>query len=299
MRKYASNSPDSKELVDELEFVWDQVKSNVSSSNSSSPVHTHSGLAINRAETSPPAAAPTFSFLNRTIKRVGGNPTMSPKRQSQDLRIHTGSPLSHSQIDDSTDDDADNEEFVDAPDSQLAEPGPTNPHHTFSEDNKSTNSRNNPPQSGPHDIKDVTKHSASKSNSREPTSRWRKRIEGALIKMTAEVAAIREQLEAKSWAKAKTKRGRFEQIAWSIFSFFLKMIAVDLIGLVFILLYLRRKKDGRLEGAIRVLLGDAVAQVQRVGTGVQRQAQKNINLVVGKMALGASARKVSGGGRTS
>jgi hypothetical protein len=294
MRKYASTSPDSKELVDELEFVWDQVKTNVSSSNSSSPVQTHSAQGINRLE-SPPPAAPSFSFLNRTIRRVGGNAVTSPKKPSQDLRLSTQSPLSQSHMDETSDDDADNDEFVDAPDSQIAEPGPLNPHTPFSEDNKSTNSRQNPPQSDFHDIKDVKKNPSSKKPGNESSSRWRKRIEGALIKMTAEVAALREQMDAKSWAKAQTKRGKFEQIAWSVFSFFLKMVAVDLIVLVFVLLYLRRKKDGRLEGAIRVLLGDAVAQVQKVGSGVQRQAQKNINLVVGKMALGASSRKLTGG----
>ena len=31
MHRYASRSPDARELVAELEFVWDQVKSNVSS----------------------------------------------------------------------------------------------------------------------------------------------------------------------------------------------------------------------------------------------------------------------------
>lgn len=131
-------------------------------------------------------------------------------------------------------------------------------------------------------------------------NRWRKKIESTLIRLTAEVAALREQLEARSWAKAKTRRGRFEQIFWSVFSFLAKMIAVDLVLLVFILMWMRRKKDGRLEGAIRVLLGDAVASVSKVGTGVQRQAiqaQKGVQRgvrVVGKMALGA--KKPSGGG---
>src|SRR5690349_9423073 len=45
MRKYASPSPDARELVSELEFVWDQVKSNVPSS-SSSPLHTHGGVGL-------------------------------------------------------------------------------------------------------------------------------------------------------------------------------------------------------------------------------------------------------------
>jgi hypothetical protein len=40
MHQYASPSPDSRELVAELEFVWDQVKSNVPSSSSSSPLQT-------------------------------------------------------------------------------------------------------------------------------------------------------------------------------------------------------------------------------------------------------------------
>ena len=37
MRQYASRSPDARELVAELEFVWDQVKSNISSNASSHP----------------------------------------------------------------------------------------------------------------------------------------------------------------------------------------------------------------------------------------------------------------------
>lgn len=38
MHKYASTTPESRELVDELEFVWDQIKSNSISSTNSSPL---------------------------------------------------------------------------------------------------------------------------------------------------------------------------------------------------------------------------------------------------------------------
>jgi hypothetical protein len=312
MRKYAYTSPDSRELVDELEFVWDQVKSNVSSSNSSSPVHNHSGLGIadapaeSQSPPQPPAPAPAFSFLNRGVKRVNAAGPPPAIRTSQDLRAMTSSPLSQSQIDDESEDDAQGEEFVDAPDSQIADLIPSNPHPTFSDDNKSTGWSQLPhPSDTAEDSKAAKKSQAQllppSSSSKRPSAasdaRWRKRMEAALVKMTAEVAALRELLEARSWAHSR--RARLEQLAWAALGFVGRLIIVDLALLVLLLLWLRRKKDGRLEGAIRVLLGDAVAQVQRVGSGVQRQAQKSVGLVVGKMALGATSRKGIGGGASN
>jgi hypothetical protein len=304
MRKYASTSPDSRELVDELEFVWDQVKSNVSSSNSSSPVHTTQGLGLSThataaAESSTqqqsPPPAPPFSFLNRSLKRPG----VSPQRKSQqNLHLSITSPLSQSQVDESSSEDGDAEEFVDAPDSQIADPRPP-PHPTFSDDNKSVTSpqTQHPPEPPDEEVEKalVEKKKVAAATKRAPDARWRKRIEGALVKMTAEVAALREQLEARSWARGG-RRATFERIARQFFSFLAKVIVFDLILLVGLLFWLRRKKDGRLEGAIRVLLGDAVAQVQKVGSGVQKQAQKGVGLVVGKIALGASTKKVGGRG---
>ncbi|KLJ12856.1 hypothetical protein EMPG_12144 [Blastomyces silverae] len=43
MNKYASSTPEARELISELEFVWDQIKANSSSSHSSgSPIHASS-----------------------------------------------------------------------------------------------------------------------------------------------------------------------------------------------------------------------------------------------------------------
>ena len=42
-------------------------------------------------------------------------------------------------------------------------------------------------------------------------------------------------------------------------------IVVNTVVLGIVLVYMRRKDDRRLEGAVRVLLGDAVAQVQKIG----------------------------------
>jgi len=88
--------------------------------------------------------------------------------------------------------------------------------------------------------------------------------------MTAEVAALREQLAAKRlWSR--NRQGTLLSWLWSFFSGAVKHVAVDVVVLGLLLLWLRRKNDGRLEGAMRVLLGDAVAEAQRVGTGVQKK----------------------------
>ena len=50
----------------------------------------------------------------------------------------------------------------------------------------------------------------------------------------------------------------------------IQLFVADAVILWVVILYLRRKDDRRLEGAVRVLLGDAVAQVQKVGREVRR-----------------------------
>jgi hypothetical protein len=111
------------------------------------------------------------------------------------------------------------EEFVDAPDSQVAEELPPN---EGSPTSKAEPAAAEPPETP------SKKPSTLGSPNKDP--RWRRRVEAALVRMTAEVAALREQV---------------------------------ILGIF--LLWMRRKKDTRIEGAARVLLGDAVAQVQRVG----------------------------------
>ena len=96
--------------------------------------------------------------------------------------------------------------------------------------------------------------------------KWKKRVEQALFKMTAEVAALREQLEARrlfSYSRKYTIFRFIFRLLWGS----LKHIAVDIVILGLILLWMRRKDDRRLEGAIRVLLGDAVTQVRGAQIG--------------------------------
>jgi hypothetical protein len=109
--------------------------------------------------------------------------------------------------------------------------------------------------------------------------------------MTAEVAALREQLEARRlWSR--NRHGKLLDWIWSMASAVIKHIAVDFVFLALLLIWLRRKKDGRLETAFRILLGDTVAQVRQVGTEVQTQVQKGVGNL--GRALGAAPKK---GGR--
>jgi hypothetical protein len=94
MHKYASPSPDSRELVAELEFVWDQVKSNVPSSSSSSPLrtqdHIQSGYEHHDLGQSGRAAMGMSSDLDDIRDRPNGD----TEDDGQPLRIK--SPMSQS-----------------------------------------------------------------------------------------------------------------------------------------------------------------------------------------------------------
>lgn len=178
------------------------------------------------------------------------------------------SPMSQSQEDEAEAEER--EEFVDAPDSQThdepvlissmesgAEPG-------AQQDAPGPPAKIEPPASG--------------SPSRDP--RWRRRMEAAMVRMTAEIAALREQLEHRRLF-AYSRRYRVMRFLGSIAWFVIKHVAVDIMILGIVLLWMRRKKDRRLEDAVGVLLGDAVVKVQKVG-------EKQVAAL--KMQLGGKSR---------
>lgn len=260
MHKYASPSPDSRELVAELEFVWDQVKSNVPSSSSSSPLQTLGSMGLHI----PPDYQQLGSGKTKGRAELAGD----DDDDDEEPPLQIKSPMSQSEEDlEEEEADLEREEFVDAPDSQYnptsedagvqtdlaqQEPVPYNPAGTPSK-SKALIPKPASPAPAPPSPKETAEQ-----------QKWRKRVEQALVKMTAEVAALREQLESRRLFTHSRKYKFFR----SIFRFLwgsLKHVAIDIVILGIVLLWMRRKKDRRLEGAVRVLLGDAVAQVQRVG----------------------------------
>ncbi|KAK4631872.1 Autophagy-related protein 37 [Fulvia fulva] len=248
MHKYASTTPEARELVEELEFVWDQIKNNSqhSSSEHSSPLQTierrdymHSGGSSgNNGGASASAAA----------LESGG------KDSNKGLRVL--SPQSEADEDEAAEDER--EEFVDAPISQIDEADlqePSEPGNDGSSPDRFLAPRRPIP-------------SASEN-------RWRRRMESSLIKLTTEITALREQLESRRWLNYQRKHSWLGWVArlswWAV-----QLVVADAVILWIVILYMRRKQDRRLEGAVRVLLGDAVAQVQNLGTQVKIPAMPRI-----------------------
>lgn len=248
MHEYASATPEARELVAELEFVWDQIRnnSNPSVSSASSPLqpheHTHGsypGLASSNVA----------GFGDRT--GLGGEGTRQPMRVL--------SPVRQGAEDDTEDDRGEREVFVDAPVSQYG-------------DQYGEQEEEGQEESGAQDTYDGAVDDRTPSDRpRRPSTRemnWRRRVEGALVKMTVEVAALREQLESRSYFAQRRRHsllGWILRLSW----FFVKAVVFDVFMLWIVILWLRRKKDRRLEGAVRVLLGDAVAQMQKVGSNMK------------------------------
>jgi hypothetical protein len=250
---------------------------------------------ISQSQSSDPRAKslPTRSGKGTRFAPIA---TITQATTGAQLRHLTGSPLSHSAADeDSSDDDGDAEEFVDAPDSQIAEPPPRFDSPTESRQGHTKDATDllsaETDKAASNTNTDATRARPSLSNDAD-TKKWRRRVSTALIKLTAEVAAMREQLEARRIWNVRSRNfttNSFLKAAWSTGTWLLKHIAVDLVFFFFVLVWLRRKKDGRLEGAVRVLLGDAVAQVQKVGSGVQREVIKGVGKAL--VVAGAGPRK--------
>jgi hypothetical protein len=205
MHKYASPTPEARELVSELEFVWDQIKSNPSSSSSSSPLQSaHPQLH----------AQPSYAS-------IGGSRTDIPPRPSagnNPSRLRVLSPVSQ----------RDEEEMQRQRDEDEAgEFGDT---------------RDRDPDTG--------------MDNEIRNRKWRRRVEQALTKLTAEIAALREQMESNRsiYGPARRRSGLWAWIKWLVWVA-IRQIVWDAIILAAVALWMRWKGDGRLEKRMGVLWG--------------------------------------------
>ncbi|KAK5107578.1 hypothetical protein LTR62_001021 [Meristemomyces frigidus] len=234
MHEYATGTDETRQLVEELEFVWDQVKSNSLSSGDSE------------------RSSPGQAGLERSgyISSSGGNnggdsaaAAMEGRGGARQGRLRVLSPVS--QADEEEEAREEEEEFVDARVSQV----------------------DGADMGGIDDVGEGGERSGM-SVSAPDVTRWRRRIESSLMKLTTEVAALREQLETRRYFAQQRKYSLWGWVArlswWAV-----QLFVADGVLLWIVILYMRRKKDRRLEMAVRVLLGDAVAQVQKVGREVK------------------------------
>ena len=208
MHQYATTTPEARELVAELEFVWDQIKSNSASSSSSSPRQLGQSQALQQAATS--------GYGIRQTRDVDGG-----------LRVLR--PLSDG------DQDEDDLEGLEA---QAG---------AFQQGDLSGNAMTGPI----HHSLDVHDR------------RWRRRIEQALVKMTVEIAALREQMEANTASIGRQPRGLWAWVLWLAWAS-LRHVMIDVALLGFFIIYARRKKDGRFEQGFRLLLFWARNQIPRL-----------------------------------
>ena len=83
--------------------------------------------------------------------------------------------------------------------------------------------------------------------------KWRRKIEHALVKLTTEVAALREQIEAKRIGDGRRRNGLWALMTWVAW-FTVQHLIVDLALLGLLVTWARRKEDRRVDQGLQLLL---------------------------------------------
>ncbi|KAL1862409.1 hypothetical protein Plec18170_001235 [Paecilomyces lecythidis] len=232
MHRYASQTAEARELISELEFVWDQIKSNPSSSSSSSPLRTATVPMV------PQMQQPNYGSISGRLGRSSRDDDDEDMRvgPGRDSRLRVLSPVS--QPDevyvrrnyDQEDDEDEDEEYQEARDGPYEDDDDEN----FSDDGLRQ----------PREIGDI-------ADNREIYYRkWRRRVEQALTKMTAEVAALREQMETRA-IHHRRRSNLWRWLTWLIWVI-VRQVLWDMAILAGILIWMRLKGDRRVEQKLRV-----------------------------------------------
>jgi len=93
--------------------------------------------------------------------------------------------------------------------------------------------------------------------------RWPKKMERAIVRLSAEVAALREQITTGREWRSRRERSIGVWTGWFLWTV-LKHLTVDAIVLGIVLLWMRRRKDRRLEDHVRAALRVVREYVGRV-----------------------------------
>lgn len=174
MKKYASGTREGKELVGELEFVWDQIKNNTSKSQtgsgSSEDSNGNGGIRPGRGGPRPILGGNTASGMMHSFNTgqpIGPPGTSRPLRVLSPVSRGDGGDISGREEgeNDSNNNDDDDDEFDGAPESPSNDPNNTQ------------------------------RPSRRRKNSPRKDKRLA-RIERALSQLSTELAALREQLSS-------------------------------------------------------------------------------------------------------
>ena len=327
MHRHASQTSEARELVAELEFVWDQIKANVSPSSSgsarggkgggdggsafSSPVRpvvvppslaspqqqqmqvqrqhlqAQRGFGSIGGRLAQPSYEDMVAIANASAGRRGDvresssrlrvlSPVSQPdemyQRRGSGMRMRSdgeGDRGSQEEEEEEEDEDEDeDEEFEEAQDTLYDDDddNENDQHISDEQEEADSNDRQSSSQSSLQQnqrSKKITSSSsppprgrkpAPKNKNRHPTSatdprRWRRRVEQALTNMTAEVAAVREQMET----RAIHNRRRSSAWAWLKWLAWvtLRQVIWDLAILGMLLIWMRIKGDRRVEEKLK------------------------------------------------
>lgn len=187
MHRYASATPEARELISELEFVWDQIKANTPPSTSSSPVEP-----VNM-----PTPPHTSRHYDRRLSRSGDNDM--GRHQGRDSRLRVLSPVSQPEdIPRRRGYEAQPDRFDEQHDEQGREGDEDEDEDEEDEEDfqEARNSFYDEEEQNEDPLQRVLHNGDANGEIRN--RRWRRRVEQALTKMTAEIAAMREQMESRA-----------------------------------------------------------------------------------------------------
>ncbi|KAK6536616.1 hypothetical protein TWF281_000843 [Arthrobotrys megalospora] len=322
MHRFAITTPDAKELVAELEFVWDQIKSNQTSSSSSTtaaPQQQQQQSILSSATTTPRRQLSNNLSHSQNISAAGLQilPPMSPTEEAGrfiNLRpigmgVQTDSEETGNRPDNGDDEDDEDEHYEtmdEFDENGLPKMTVINEPVGFKEGGSGTLIRSINTQAGtaaggaaggvesdilrqkkqhhnkhmsssqfttakkslaamsssgssPHTQQQQQQSNGGAARENPHYTRWKHRVEVALTKMTAEVAALREQLDVARNLNANSmnlSRGRLNWlrrwISWGIWMV-LKHIVIDAILLGVLVVWMRKRGDKRVEGVLGLL----------------------------------------------
>ena len=322
MHRHASQTSEARELVAELEFVWDQIKANVSSSSSgsarggkgggdggsafSSPVRpvvvppslaspqqqqmqvqrqhlqAQRGFGSIGGRLAQPSYEDMVAIANASAGRRGDvresssrlrvlSPVSQPdemyQRRGSGMRMRSdgeGDRGSQEEEEEEEDEDEDeDEEFEEAQDT-LYDDDDDNENDQHISDEQEEADSNDRQSSSPSSLQQQ-QHSKTKAPSSSPPRgrkpapknknkttdprRWRRRVEQALTNMTAEVAAVREQMETRAihHRRRSSAWAWLKWLAWVT----LRQVIWDLAILGMLLIWMRIKGDRRVEEKLK------------------------------------------------
>ena len=264
MHNYASQTAEARELVAELEFVWDQIKSSPSSSSSQELSSHESDARVQSSLTRPEYAQLLASARGDSRLRVL-SPVSQPeggfRRQMEEEQRDGGEGEAEEEevYAEAQDNLFENEEEDNEHEDHDPDEAHEYQHQPYNLPNREGSDRHHSHQShhSHHSHREETGDRRPPGDDR----RWRRRVEQALTKMTAEIAAVREQMEARALAHRR-RSSIWAWLKWLVWVT-ARQIVADLALLGMLLVWMRMRGDRRLEEKLKVGWAEVKSRLAR------------------------------------